>query len=97
MSSASVQIRKLTLTLALAVLGLLLVTGPSTASPDATTSIINGSRRQRLARGSGRSIEEVNKLMKQFEETRKVMKMMGDKTKMQNMMRQMQAMQGMRR
>jgi len=43
MSSASVQIRKLTLTLALAVLGLLLVTGPSTASPDATTSIINGS------------------------------------------------------
>jgi signal recognition particle subunit SRP54 len=60
-------------------------------------SIINGSRRQRLARGSGRSIEEVNKLMKQFEETRKVMKMMGDKTKMQNMMRQMQAMQGMRR
>lgn len=60
-------------------------------------SIINGSRRQRLARGSGNSIEQVNKLMKQFDETRKVMKMMGDKSKMQNMMRQMQQMQGMRR
>jgi signal recognition particle subunit SRP54 len=60
-------------------------------------SVINGSRRARLAKGSGRGIEEVNKLMKQFEEMRKMMKMMGDKSKMQNMMRQMQAMQGMRR
>jgi signal recognition particle subunit SRP54 len=60
-------------------------------------SIINGSRRARLAKGSGRGIEEVNKLMKQFEEMRKMMKLMGDKSKMQNMMRQMQAMQGMRR
>ncbi len=60
-------------------------------------SVINGSRRARLAKGSGRGIEEVNKLMKQFEEMRKMMKIMGDKSKMQNMMRQMQAMQGMRR
>ncbi len=60
-------------------------------------SVINGSRRTRLAKGSGRGIEEVNKLMKQFDEMRKMMKMMGDKSKMQNMMRQMQAMQGMRR
>lgn len=60
-------------------------------------SVINGSRRARLAKGSGRGIEEVNKLMKQFEEMRKMMRMMGDKSKMQNMMRQMQAMQGMRR
>lgn len=60
-------------------------------------SLINGSRRQRIATGSGRNIPEVNKLMKQFEETRKMMKMMGDKTKMQNMMRQMQQAQGMRR
>ncbi|WKZ67282.1 MAG: signal recognition particle protein [Flavobacteriales bacterium] len=60
-------------------------------------SVINGSRRARLAKGSGRGIEEVNKLMKQFEDMRKMMKMMGDKSKMQNMMRQMQAMQGMRR
>lgn len=60
-------------------------------------SVINGSRRARLAKGSGRGIEEVNKLMKQFEEMRKMMRMMGDKSKMQNMMRQMQQMQGMRR
>ncbi|HMQ77780.1 MAG TPA: signal recognition particle protein [Flavobacteriales bacterium] len=60
-------------------------------------SLINGSRRARLAMGSGRGIEEVNKLMKQFEEMRKMMKMMGDKTKMKAMMQQMQAMQGMRR
>ncbi|MCB0815787.1 MAG: signal recognition particle protein, partial [Flavobacteriales bacterium] len=60
-------------------------------------SVINGSRRARLAKGSGRGIEEVNKLMKQFEDMRKMMRMMGDKSKMQNMMRQMQAMQGMRR
>jgi signal recognition particle subunit SRP54 len=60
-------------------------------------AIINGSRRQRIARGSGTSVEAVNKLMKQFEEMRKMMKMMGDKSKMQNMMRRMQQMQGMRR
>ncbi|HRT53580.1 MAG TPA: signal recognition particle protein, partial [Flavobacteriales bacterium] len=39
-------------------------------------SVINGSRRTRLAKGSGRGIEEVNKLMKQFEEMRKMMRMM---------------------
>ncbi len=60
-------------------------------------SVINGSRRQRIANGSGTSVQDMNKLMKQFEETRKMMKMMGDKTKMANMMKQMQAMQGMRR
>ncbi len=37
--------------------------------------IINGSRRQRIAKGSGSSIQEVNRLLKQFEETRKMMKM----------------------
>ena len=60
-------------------------------------AVINGSRRARLAKGSGTNIEAVNKLMKQFEETRKMMKMMGDKTKMKAMMQQMQQMQGMRR
>ena len=38
--------------------------------------IINGSRRKRIADGSGTSIQEVNRLLKQFEETRKMMKMM---------------------
>ena len=37
--------------------------------------IITGSRRQRIAKGSGTSIQEVNRLLKQFEGTRKMMKM----------------------
>lgn len=38
--------------------------------------ILNGSRRKRIADGSGTSIQEVNRLLKQFDETRKVMKLM---------------------
>ncbi len=38
-------------------------------------TILNGSRRARLAKGSGTTIVEVNKLLKQFDETRKMMKM----------------------
>jgi len=38
--------------------------------------ILNGSRRERIAKGSGTSIQEVNKLIKQFDQTRKMMKMM---------------------
>jgi len=38
--------------------------------------ILNGSRRARIAKGSGTNAAEVNKLLKQFEETRKMMKMM---------------------
>lgn len=38
--------------------------------------ILNGSRRQRIAKGSGTNIQEVNKLLKQFEQIRKMMKMM---------------------
>ena len=37
-------------------------------------SCINGSRKQRIAAGSGRTIQEVNRLVKQFEDTRKMMK-----------------------
>ena len=49
----------------------------------------NGSRKKRIADGSGTSIQEVNKLLKQFEGTRKMMKMaMGAGGKM-NMMRNM--------
>jgi len=40
----------------------------------ANPEIINGSRRQRIASGSGTTIQEVNRLLKQFEETRKMMK-----------------------
>jgi signal recognition particle subunit SRP54 len=59
--------------------------------------VINGSRRKRIADGSGTTIVEVNRLLKQFEDTRKVMKMMaggGIKGKAMNAMR---AMNGMKR
>jgi signal recognition particle subunit SRP54 len=39
-------------------------------------AVINGSRRKRIAMGSGTDIQEVNRLIKQFDETRKMMKMM---------------------
>jgi len=39
---------------------------------------INGSRRQRIAKGSGTSLADVNKLLKQFDQTRKMMKMAMD-------------------
>jgi signal recognition particle subunit SRP54 len=39
-------------------------------------AILNGSRRQRIAVGSGTNIQEVNKLIKQFDETRKMMRML---------------------
>ncbi len=41
--------------------------------------VLNGSRRKRIAMGSGTSVQEVNKLVKQFDETRKMMKMMTNK------------------
>ncbi|MDF1672130.1 MAG: signal recognition particle protein [Vicingaceae bacterium] len=50
---------------------------------------LNGSRRKRIASGSGTNIQEVNKLIKQFDQTSKMMRMMGDKKKMAQMMRNM--------
>ena len=38
-------------------------------------ALLNGSRRQRIAKGSGTNIQEVNRLLKQFDQTRKMMKM----------------------
>ena len=38
--------------------------------------VLNGSRRKRIATGSGTTVQDVNKLLKQFDETRKMMKMM---------------------
>jgi signal recognition particle subunit SRP54 len=49
-------------------------------------TVLNGSRRKRIALGSGTSVQEVNKLLKQFDETRRMMKMM---TKGGNMARMM--------
>ena len=51
-------------------------------------SILNGSRRQRVARGSGRSVNEVNQLIKQFNDMSKLMKMMQGGG-MKNMMKMM--------
>lgn len=38
-------------------------------------TLLNGSRRKRIATGSGKTIQDINKLIKQFEDTRKIMKM----------------------
>ncbi|HLR21390.1 MAG TPA: signal recognition particle protein [Tissierellaceae bacterium] len=46
-----------------------------------TPEIINSSRRKRVARGSGTSVQEVNKLLKQFKETKKMMKRFTDMEK----------------
>lgn len=56
--------------------------------------LINGSRRQRIAKGCGQNISEVNKLLKQFEDTRKMMRMMNDKNAMSKLMRNMPKMPG---
>jgi len=56
--------------------------------------IINGSRRKRIAKGSGTDIQEVNRLIKQFEEARKMMKAV---TGIKNPMALMRGMRGMRR
>ena len=49
-------------------------------------SILNGSRRKRIARGSGTSVQDVNRLIKQYMQTRKVLKGFG-KGKMKDMSR----------
>lgn len=63
-----------------------------TPTERSTPSIINTSRKQRIAKGSGRTIAEVNQLMKQFEQMSKMMKMMqgGGGKKMMQMMQSMQ-------
>ncbi|MEC8602943.1 MAG: signal recognition particle protein [Bacteroidota bacterium] len=56
--------------------------------------LINQSRKKRIALGSGNSLQEVNKLMKQFNETKKMMKLMSNKKNMMNMMNQFKKMGG---
>jgi len=63
-----------------------------TLSERQNPDIINGSRRKRIAMGSGRSVQDVNNLLKQFTDMRKMMKMMqsgGGRRGMMNMMRGM--------
>ena len=49
--------------------------------------ILNGSRRMRIAKGSGTNIQEVNRLLKQFDQTRKMMKMVTTNKAAQAMMK----------
>lgn len=55
----------------------------------ANPQIINGTRRKRLAAGSGTTIQDVNRLIKQFEDMHKMMKMFNNKQAMSGMMRMM--------
>ncbi len=49
-------------------------------------AMLNGSRRKRIAKGSGTSIQEINRLLKQFEETRKMMKVLSGGKNLSRMM-----------
>lgn len=62
------------------------------ANPDS----IDTSRRNRIAKGAGKQLSEVNAFMKQFEQMRQMMKMM-NKMPMSGMMPGMGALKGMRR
>ena len=61
-----------------------------------TPRLLNGSRRQRIAKGAGVKIVDVNQLIKQFQQMQKMMKMMngGGSKKMRRQMEAMQAAQG---
>ena len=54
-------------------------------------AILNTSRRNRIAKGSGTNIQEVNRLIKQFDQTRQMMRMLSDKSKMAQMAQMMKA------
>lgn len=56
--------------------------------------VLNGTRRKRIADGSGTSIQEVNRLIKQFDETRKLMKMITTNKNPMRMMGNMPSMRG---
>ena len=55
----------------------------------ANPKILNGSRRKRIAQGSGRQVSEINRFMESFEMTQKMMKQMKNKGSMKKMMKQM--------
>ena len=62
-----------------------------TAAEREDPALINGSRRKRIAEGSGTTVQDVNRLLKQFEESKKMMKMLSGGGKL------MREMPGMRR
>lgn len=69
------------------------IIGSMTASERQNPAIINGSRRKRIAKGSGTTLQEVNRLLTQFEQTQKMMKAATSK----NPLKAMNAMRQMRR
>ena len=75
--------------------GIEAIIGSMTPEERENPDIINGSRRKRIAAGSGNSIQEVNRLIKQFEDTRKIMRSMTNAGK--NPVKQMRNMRQMMR
>ncbi|MCF0210089.1 MAG: signal recognition particle protein [Bacteroidales bacterium] len=69
------------------------IIGSMTPKERENPNIIDVSRKQRISKGSGTKIEEVNRLLKQFEQTRKMMHSLSGKGKMQ----QLKNMRNMRR
>ncbi len=49
--------------------------------------VLNGSRKRRITEGSGTTIQDLNRLLKQHKQMQKMMKKLGNKSAMQNMMR----------
>jgi signal recognition particle subunit SRP54 len=56
--------------------------------------LLDQSRRRRIAQGSGTTVQEVNKFIKQFEDTRKMMQLMSNKSAMANLMKQFGGVKG---
>ncbi len=69
--------------------------GSMTRKERSNPDLINGSRRRRIAAGSGTQIQDVNKLLKQFDQMQKMMKKMGKGGKLMQMARQFGAGGGM--
>ena len=63
-----------------------------TPNERANPNLLNAQRKNRIANGSGRNIQEVNKLLKQFEETKKMMKMLSTPKGMMGMMSKLKGM-----
>jgi signal recognition particle subunit SRP54 len=68
-----------------------------TAKERADHEIINGSRRKRIARGSGTSVQDVNNLLRQYSQMRKMFKTMGSGGGLKAQQRMMSQMQGKQR
>ncbi len=72
------------------------IIGSMTPAERENPELLTGKRRDRIAKGSGRTAQEVNRLIKQFDDTRKMMKMMNNKQDMAKLMSQMKNMPGMK-